>query len=324
MSPLSTLVSLSLPSNKLASEQTSPTPLSGRDMWAAVVDMGKALKNWGETTFQRVLGNEPFITAPHQHASTVDFYAESPFERQLFLLKRFEGRYSVSTTWANAIRSADNQTRDAAISLFKAYMTHLELGMDTALSPHTQLKMVHFASHLDEGITGRALLFEALAAAPLEHLMEFADALRADFSRYPAAVQLVILKHYMSRARMMDGMVKKNQDAAAFKKLVKDLVISFYTDLDDDAESEISGYEHIRLGMMKLKPVKQNYKKSADEIDRRYRVMVRQVKKRRHLKMAALDEERRRHIELIYDELESELAADIDQVSHGIHQVMAG
>lgn len=242
----------------------------------------------------------------------VETYAESPFEKELFSLKKKNNELVVTKEWIKGIKSNTNLTRDAALTLFKAYLTYTDKANIVELSPHSQLKLIMFASHLNEGANAKALLYEAVLSLPLSQFMEFADALNKDFTSFPAIAQALILKQLSNRRKKMakeQGL--EEEQVKAFNKLFKTLVITFYTTHEDLSDNIFQQQDKLRLGCMKIQPIETAYKKSLEEIEQRYRLKLRQLKRHRTQKISEAEEERQRRIELLYENLESDLIAGL-------------
>lgn len=253
------------------------------------------------------------IPEQRQWREQVESYAESPFEKALFYLKRKPNDYVVSKAWAEALRSSEPQTRDAALSLLRAFLAYQDMNGAEILSPHTQMKLLLFSPHLNEGPLGKAILYEALLGLPLAQFLEFKSALSRDFSTFPPVAQVLILKQLIALRKNLDKTASE-EEVADLKKLVKALVIEFYSNKQEVLAQVLSKQEKIRLGFLKFQPIEEAYRKELEEIERRYRLKLRQLKKRRIQKVAEAEEERLRRIELIYDVVEGHLMSGLNEL----------
>ncbi|MCA9840844.1 MAG: hypothetical protein KC475_01900 [Cyanobacteria bacterium HKST-UBA03] len=248
-------------------------------------------------------------------ADNIEQYAESPFERALFSLKRHDKAFHISQAWAKAIASTQSITRESALSLLGAYLTYTGQESLQQLSPHTQMKLMLFSTHLNEGLVGRAMLYEALASVPLDALLEFQSALHQDFSKLPSVAQAVVLKAYLRKLRQAEKQNRaKEQDIKAFRQLVKHMVVQFYTSPHDSLGEPLKQQEKIRLGFLKFQPIQQDFAKSLDNIDRQYRIRLRKLKNRKKLKVAEAEEVKYRRIDMIYDTLERDLTEGLEKL----------
>ncbi len=296
------------------------TPTPPQEKPSSESTIGKlwdGLKNKARGLFTSVAqntpaGGRPMFLIPEQKSlrEQIEAYAESPFEKELFLLKKKPNDYVISKAWANGLKSSDALTREAALTLLKAYLTYTDKANLIELSAHSQMKLVMFASHLTEGGLGKAILYESILSLPLAQFLEFAAALQKDFSTFPPIAQALLLKQMMNRRKQLE-----KDNLKSYRKLLKNLVISFYTDQQESIEDVFQQQEKIRLGFLKIQPVEEAYQKALEEIERRYRQKLRQLKKNRSQKVAEAEEERMRRIELIYDSVEGDLVTGLKELA---------
>ncbi len=268
----------------------------------------------------------PFMLPEQKHwKEQVETYAESPFEKELFDLKKKPNDYVVSKAWAKGIQSNDPLVRDAALALLKNYLAYTTLNNTDTLSAHTQMKLMLFFPHLTEGPLGKALLYESIIKIPLAQFLEFGEALQRDFAMLSPIAQALILKQMMEYRKTLEKeKALDEKDYAAWKKLLKSLVISFYTSQEEALAQVLTEQEKIRLGYLKVQPVEDAYQKELEEIERRYRLKLRQLKKRRTQKVAEAEEEKLRRIEMVYDSVENNLMAGLSDLKINIEDIVAG
>lgn len=257
-----------------------------------------------------------------QWMAQVEAYAESPFEKALFSLEKKTGDYVISKAWANGIRSSDPITRDAALALFKAYLAYTRMENTDQLSSHTQMKLLLFSPHLSEGALGKVILYEAILSLPMAQMMDWILHLRYDFHHLPPIGQALLLKQLMLRWKNRDKKAPAEENRT-LKKLVKTLVIQFYTSKNEALDQVLTRQEKIRLGFLKIQPIEDDYHKQLEEIERRYRFKLRQLKKRRAMKVAEVEEEKIRRLELVYDSVEENLMAGLTAMELNLEELLA-
>jgi hypothetical protein len=251
----------------------------------------------------------------------VETYAESPFEKALFSTQRRPNEFNVSRAWAIGIKSPDPLTRESALALLKSYFTYIGMESTEQLSAHTQMKFLIFSPHLTEGAMGRVVLYEAVLGLPLAQMLEFATILKQDFQQLPPIAQALILKQILGRWKARDKQGNA-EDTAALKKLLKALVIQFYTSKHETLDQVLGKQEKIRLGFLKIQPVEEDYRKQLEELERRYRLKLRQLKKRRQMKVAEVEEEKLRRLEMIYDSVEGNLMSGLNDLELNLEEVL--
>ncbi len=268
-------------------------------------------------------GHQPFLlTEQKRLKEQIETYAESPFETSLFTLRKKANDYVISKAWAVGIKSQDPVTREAALALLKAYLAYTGTDDSTQLSAHTQMKLMIFSPQLSEGPLGKAILYEALLSLPAHQLMEYLPALSKDFSSLPPIAQALLLKQLLAYWKGKDKSLSED-DNKAIKKLVKSLVIAFYSGQQEGPDPVLNQQEKIRLGFLKIQPIEDAYRKDLEELERRYRLKLRQLKKRRSQKIAEVEEERQRRIELVYDAVESSLMTGLKEFDIEMEEVLA-
>jgi len=275
---------------------------------------------------------QPFVLPEHaQLKQQAETYAESPFEKTLFekALAQFgkkQGSLAVSKAWGQAILGADTQVQEEALTLLKGYLAYSANGNVSELSAHTQMKLMIFSPHLSEGAVGRATLYEAILKLPLSHLMEFAAFLKKDFSTLPAIVQALLMKQLLQLRKdlKLDKKDELSPDELAFKKMVKQLVVKFYSEKSELQDAQLAQHEKIRVGFLKIRPIEEAYHEQLEEIEKKYRLKLRQLKKRRSQNVAESEEERLRRIEMVYDTVEDNLVTGLTELTTTLDQVQAG
>lgn len=267
----------------------------------------------------------PVFMMPDQRQwqEQVETYAESPFETALFSMKKRPKAYEISKAWADGIKSQDPLSREAALTLLKGYLTYSGLGDLNELSAHTQMKFLIFAPHLNEGIIGKAILYEALLTLPPSQFLAFATTLRNDFANLPPMAQTLLLKQMMATWKSTSNHLGEDE-LTEFKHLMKTLVIQFYTGRQEAIAQMLNQADKVRLGFLKMQPIEEAYRKQLEEIERRYRLKLRQLKKQRSQKIAEAEEEKLRRIEMIYEDVEDDLASGLSELTLAWDQVMAG
>jgi hypothetical protein len=266
---------------------------------------------------------QSFLTPEQKHwKAQVETYAESPFEKSLFYLKKRPNEFIISKAWADGIKSSDPLTREAALTLFKAYISYTDMDNSYQLSSHTQMKLMIFSPHLSEGPLGKAILYESILSLPMAQILEFSNALTKDFASLPPIAQALILKQMIDRRKVLDKNLSE-EEAAKLKKLIKALVIQFYCGKHEAISQVLNQQEKIRLGFLKIQPVEEAYRQELEEIERRYRLKLRQLKKRRSQKIAEAEEEKMRRIELIYDSVEGNLIQGLGSIDLEMDEVLA-
>lgn len=260
----------------------------------------------------------------HLIKEQIENLAESPFEKSLFQLKKKPADLTVSKAWAQGLVSKDIPTRESALSLFKAYLSHTQVDSAFELSPHTEMKILMFAPHLNEGTNGKALLYEALLKLPVAQILEFETALLRDFSGFSPLIQALILKQLLKRRKELDkDSSNADVNTKQFRKLFKSLVVQFYTTKQESIHSALQEQEKIKIGFLKFQPVEEAYQKTLEEIERRYRLKLRQLKKIRSQKVAEADEAKSRRIELIIDDVEADLSQGLKDLDLNIDKIVA-
>lgn len=298
-----------------APETTSPMA----KFWESLSQQVKRIFRFAPSA--NVAGRQSFLIRDRHWEDQVQKYAESPFDESLFMLKKRPNEYAISKAWAEGIRSTDMLQREAALSLLRAYMAYSDMDGTDLLSAHTQMKLMIFSPHLTEGALGRAILYESLLALPLAQFLEFAAFLRKDFVAMPPLAQALILKQMVNQRKDLETTAEED-DRDAFRQLVKDLVIQFYSMKQEELAQVLNQQEKIRLGFLKIQPVEEAYRKALEEIERRYRLKLRQLKKRRAQKVAEAEEERLRRIELIYDTVEGSLITGLNELKLDLDKVL--
>lgn len=310
----------------------SPPPMAkpARLMPFGLGDLMKTVQGWWEliasNSARGAAASQTLILTPEQKRwlDNIEQYAESPFEKSLFGLKKKEGTFNISFAWADALKGKDGLNREAALSLLKSYLTYASQDSLEDLSPHTQMKLMLFSTHLNEGLVGKAVLYHALASVPLEALLELQHHIIQDLSKLPSVAQAVILKEYLKRMRELENKDRaKKEDIKAFKQLVKQLVISFYASQHDKLFPDLKQQEKIKLGFLKFQPIQQDFAKSLEDIEKQYRVRLRKLKNRKKLKVAEAEDVKRRRIDLIYETIERDLMVGLEQVNLSLDQLVA-
>ncbi len=303
----------------------SPKPSLGQRFENAT----QSVKNWimSVLPFQRgpVAGtSHPFMLPEQKYwREQVEVYAESPFEKSLFYLKKRPNEYIVSKAWAEGLKSSDTLVRESALSLLKAYLAFNGMDNSVQISAHTQMKLILFSPHLTEKPLGKAILYEALLGLSLSQFLEFSAALKRDFHQLPPMAQALLLKQMMSaRQKWEKDKGQKETDVAAMKKLVKSLVIDFYLGEQDALSQVLAKQEKIHLGYLKIQPVEEAYRKQLEELERRYRLKLRQLKKHRAQKVAEAEEEKLRRIELIYESVEGSLMSGLNEMDLQLDEML--
>lgn len=315
-----------LPSATFAQESQKPAEKPG--VWARMMTGLKQQFSFKLPTIKPLFSSSPILLPEAKKLKeNIETYAESPFEKELFSLTKKPKAYVVSKAWVQALKSPQPETREAALTLLKAYFAYSSQSNTEQLSPHTHMKLMLFAPHLSEGPFGKAILLEALLKLPLPQLLEFGPVLKKEFSSLPPIAQALILKQLLSLRKNLALSAQDGKDPGEhlvpFKKLVKSLVIQFYTNKKEVLTQIFGQQEKIRVGFLKFHPIEDAYRKQLEEIERKYRLKLRQLKKRRAQKVAEAEEEKLRRIELIYETVEGNLVSGLNELNLGIEEVLA-
>jgi hypothetical protein len=320
-----------LPSFSAASFKTlsdSDSALKKREAVAGLSQVFRGLLDRFKIVFANrdtpVLEQQPFLTAQQKNLSgQIENLAESPFEKTLFGLKKTINDYTVSKVWAEGIRSRDPLIRESALTLFRATLTYSGIDTSYELSPHTQMKLLVFAPFLNEGILGKAVLYEALLHLPIPQMMGFSAVLQKEFSQLPSMAQAFLIRQMIQQWKNSDKSLE-DEDKTALKHLLKTMIIEFYCTKPSSHSTVLSRQEKIRLGFLKIQPVEEDFQRQLEEVERRYRLKLRQLKKRRTQMLAEVEEEKSRRIEMVYESIESHLIAGLSDLDLSLADLLAG
>jgi hypothetical protein len=272
-----------------------------------------------------------------ERSQQIEQYAENPWEKMMFSIRKRSGDLWVSQAWASAIRSKNAVERESALNLWRDYTAYTMADTSTRLlSNHAQLKMLVFLPHLSEGAMGKALIYDALMSlqSPLI-VREFADAMMKDFSGLPSLAQAVILRDLMAywkaRKKILSGDAlgqaiseEAEEELQTLQKLVKTLIVQFFTGDTDVMEAVLSRHEKLRVGYLKMQPVEEDHTQQMRKVEQQFRMRLGKLKKERTQKMAEADEEKQRRIAMIYDDLESCLMASLKDLPAEMAHALAG
>ncbi len=314
------------PASPLTAPKTSPAPQAEAPSLTGFLDkMFSKIRDAFSAPVNHSLPGNLFMT-PEQKTrqQQIETYAESPFEQTLFSLRKKPGDFVVSKAWAQALQSSDTLKKDAALTLLRSFFAYSGVDNQYQLSAHTQMKLMIFSPHLSEGALGKAILFEAILKLPIAQILEFAGALKKEFGAMPPLAQGFILKQILQSKKLMEEDPHLNEeDEKAFRKLVKELVIQFYSGKQEAIAQDMQMQEKIRTGFLKMQPIDDAYQKALEEVERRYRQKLRQLKKNRSQKVAEAEEEKLRRIELIYDSVEGDLDSGLGDLNLELEKVLA-
>jgi len=321
----------SLPTLSETLSKTLVVPETAQQKQESMVSLSQAFKGLLDRvknvfTNKNVVAPEqqPFITAQQKKlAEQIELHAENQLDRDLLGLKKVINDYTVSKAWAEGIRSQDPVTRESALALLRATLAYSGVDTSYELSQHTQMKLLVFAPFLNEGILGKTILYEALLHLPIPQMLEFETILQKEFAQLPSMGQAFLIKQMIRQWKKMDKSVE-DEHKTAFKNLLKNMVIAFYCAKPSTHATVLSQQEKIRLGFLKIQPVEEDFQKQLEELERRYRLKLRQLKKKRTQMLAEVEEEKSRRIEMIYDNIESHLIAGLSEMDLTLEELLAG
>ena len=273
-------------------------------------------KNISEVA-QKLMRANPI--AQNGRQQLIEQYAESPFEQILFKMSRptnWQETWPVTNAWAEGILSKDDTTRDAALGLLRNFLNYNRLESQQKLSSHTQLKMLYFAPQLDEGINARALLYENVFKLHPKHSYDLLENLSEDFGKLPILNQLRILKQ-LNQVITNHQAELSPENLGQWQQGLKQLVIQFYSNQANlqnvDLQNLMILQDKVRLGFLKMQPIEEAYRKAVEETDRRYRMRIRQLKRLRQNLLNQAEGDRQKHIQLVYEDIESALLNGLAQ-----------
>ena len=292
---------------------------------AVMSQLAERVKSWVLTaTAGLKLGRKNINPELEQFEQLVDQYAESPFERELLLtakqnqLKQGDAKNAASNeltqAWAKAITEGNDEDKEAAVQLFHDFLNYNRMDSEQKLSPHTQIKLLHFAQLLQCGQEGLNKLYSAITNLPTQQFADFLPNLSQDFDQLPTVVQLKAIKKMGVMVKATDEQ-SSDEQKAQWQQTLKNWVVKFYTTPahlhEKLVQQLLSKQEKIRLGFLKFQPIMEAFNKALDETDKRYRVRLRQLKRHRTQLMTQADDDKQRRISGIYEDLETQLLASL-------------
>jgi hypothetical protein len=227
-------------------------------------------------------------------------YAESPTEQALFTTDSAK----LTLAWKQALSSQSPLEQDAALTLFKQLLAFYNPDISDPLSPHTQLKMLNFANHLNQGMAARAELYMALLDLPPAHMLDLSDIFKHDFAAFSSLTQLMVLKRFSEKIKEFSRKDSRYaEEGKVYSELFKGLFVEFFTDDKEDLTTLFESNETFHTVYRKMQPIEAAYQKSSEKLEREYRQRLRKLKKIRGQKAEEIDQERYARIELIFDEV---------------------